>query len=1225
VAASLQEGETELDPASADQFLDSLIAKKKQPARELSPDEADAFIEGIIPRKPATPGPIGSFLGSATEQTGTALRGVGAMGDYMAQMEPPSSYGGRGPLPGGMAPPVQTMPGSGLLEAAGGALEQAGQTIYPPESRGTGSFLGESLPAMAGGLAPGLAAGMVNPGLGAATFGAQFGAPAYFQTLKETGDTTKAVESYLGNAAIAQLNELGFGAPLKRILGKFGSEAGQKALSSATLLWDMAKGAGKGNLALAAQAGLSAKLDEVLTGQDRQVLKEMGASLTSPEGAAVGGFLGFLGSLQRPRAAKEAPEVKGEAKPVQTQPEKAPEATQPEAVTEAEKAQARKIIGRPEPVVAGAAPTMSESGAAREERRARAMKAVEQMGKAAGASEEEIASSHRLLKLVPDEMLDTEFAEQARKLRGGEPLPAIEEPPKAAPEELRAKADQEIGQPIPPEPAPVSEPKAALETTTKSEAKPGTKIIEMFAGLPPFRGKATEFSAEKTKAGLRKVGRKFVQNLLLSHGAKPKRAARLEELAKGELEVESSRATSASRAVDQAVKAHNKANPASPIELEHITEALKDQTGAKTAALPPGVREPTERMRAHMDKMSRIMIDEGMTNQTMTEVYKGRLGEYMRSTYKAHIDPKWADKIEPEVRNKLESLLVSWSQPPDQATIKSLEAAAKNKKLNGELRRQALFELKARKDLQGKTVEQVRAGMEAMLDDARLLAENPYAAMAKSNLKRKDLSVFKPRKGIPDEMKAFLGEEKNPLVAYTNTIIKQAAHIASHRKFVAMRAEGLGKWLFEEPTTKGGTNYTTRVSAGDNPRLAPLVQGKDLYTTAEIKKALFDADTILNHPIMKWLTVLNSGLKGTKTIYDQPKGTLRQAWQQIAPLVRNGYAVHAFTNAKRIGQIMFGKSPEMVAEREKLIRLRVIDTSITAAEIKDIRDISAARQLNQPWKTIAKASEKAAALFSHPDNFTKIAGWEVEKKNLMEQGLSEAAAEEKAADRIRDLLPTYSRIAKGPDFWRRQPVFGTFMAFKAEQGRNTFSLLRLISEEVKDPNPVVRKQGLKRAAHALAGAAMYPLASKVFNMVNGVDQEQDDRNRKRASEFDEQRNLIWTPNDTYVDVSDLDDGSYLTDPIMRTVAGEDPEKVIKEMVRENFYPFGEPSLITKTFVHFWEARDEYGKPMDGKNGRQNKWQWLRDQILPFTLSKKIDFGRISGLGVRKLGHVRRGA
>jgi hypothetical protein len=217
-------------------------------------------------------------------------------------------------------------PGGGILAGRGAPTDNplaslssdirgAQELVTPPEERGRGNIFTEDVPEILGGMAPAIAAGAVNPALGAAAFGAQAGGPAYFEVVSAGGSPAEGMMALVGNAGLAQLERIGAGGAFTRAVKKLaGSPVGAKALGS--LAAHLAVGGTKevGTEALE-QIGHDLILAG-LTGQDVAVLDNAIATVTDPAIWTVG-LLGAgaerAATRQASPAAPGAPQASGMA------------------------------------------------------------------------------------------------------------------------------------------------------------------------------------------------------------------------------------------------------------------------------------------------------------------------------------------------------------------------------------------------------------------------------------------------------------------------------------------------------------------------------------------------------------------------------------------------------------------------------------------------------------------------------------------------------------------------------------------------------------------------------------------------------------------------------------------------------------------------------------------------------------------------------------------------
>ena len=185
---------------------------------------------------------------------------------------------------------------------------------------------------------------------------------------------------------------------------------------------------------------------------------------------------------------------------------------------------------------------------------------------------------------------------------------------------------------------------------------------------------------------------------------------------------------------------------------------------------------------------------------------------------------------------------------------------------------------------------------------------------------------------------------------------------------------------------------------------------------------------------------------------------------------------------------------------------------------------------------------------------------------------------ELAAQKAMDVVPVYSRIPRIFDKMKDLPVLGSFMAFPAENARNTYKILRLGGEEIRDGfasgNTALVRQGYKRLVSKILAASAPSVVAYTWNEVNGTNEAMD-YVRKMAPEWSEYHALQVRkkPNGklAYSDISYNNPDQFVLDlvmPFMVEVAnGRDVTKSLDKLfplVAGNmFKPFLDKSLATQ--------------------------------------------------------------
>lgn len=771
------------------------------------------------------------------------------------------------------------------------------------------------------------------------------------------------------------------------------------------------------------------------------------------------------------------------------------------------------------------------------------------------------------------------------------------------------------------------ETKARLQSRVDATApRPDPTQELLYGGIPPL------FSSKKVSSeGVRQA----LDDGIRKRGATPEQAFLATEHAHGEVNEQAAKMKILSRRLERAMtKEWGKKAAQGQEAKDRIQEALTNPDAMMS--LPDSIREHAIALRAHADQNARTMVDQGMVDTPMAATFEKGQGKHLRRQYQAHSDPEWAQKIEPDVRNRLKSLLVSWAEPLTKGKESELQGKIGDKKLPTMERRAAEYELGSRKALQGKSEDQIVAQMEHMLADAKDVADNPWASLGASKLKRKDLSLFTARKGLPEEMRAFLGEIKDPLANYASTVMKQAQVIAAHHKFEAMRADGMGKWLFEEPTIKNGAKYVVEVTSGGNKALEPLTKGKPLYTTEEIANTLFKAQPAQNNKAWRMAIATNAFLKAGKTVLS-PTTIAKQVWQNFTTALRSGHVTDWPKYTKDALSILTGKDEAGLLEAT---RHGLIGESVAGVEHSDLKRTLGDKELSKPYRGVKAVNDTMGAAFQYPDAFAKIVAWKSETARLVENGMQEARAKEHAADIVRNLYPTASRIkalgvVKGVDLgqkldrFRKQPVLGTFMGWNSEKIRTTVELYKLIHQELHSGSPELRANALKRIGWAVAGEAALPASVLAYNMLNGIDKQEDSDRRQHLPPWEKEKNVLWLggkDKGKYLSMSDIDSNAWTTDSMLRLAQGEDIGPILEDALRENVAPFVEPSMLSQVLTGLVTGVDTQFLPGEGKiveARTKDRGSILWDAVKPGLLqsvkhNKGLDFSLKDGAIAKQL-------
>jgi DNA-binding XRE family transcriptional regulator len=611
-----------------------------------------------------------------------------------------------------------------------------------------------------------------------------------------------------------------------------------------------------------------------------------------------------------------------------------------------------------------------------------------------------------------------------------------------------------------------------------------------------------------------------------------------------------------------------------PEEIEKLDKGLRNPV--ERNKLPPRLRDALQAMRDHISTLQQMLIREGVVQGELAATIElsaetGVLGEnedlgldfYLNRSYRALDRPDWAQKIPQDVWNRsaawFRAEYPEWSE------------------------------------------ERIRATMQGILVDAQDKA-NPMRWLARLGKKKTD--IFKQRKNIPEAIRELLGEYKDPRVNYIKTAAKISHLIASHRFMEQVTEKGMGRFFFSEEEKgrkKDGLDYVYPLTI--DPIEALRLKGKEgeegetewskdwsrgitVYTTEEIRDAFQEG---LSNPegwYQHWLK-LNAIAKYSKTVLSVMT-QMRNIMGNIGFATLSGHwnFLHGPTAIHTVLKEFGGKSSQ--EQRDfilKLTNMGVLGESVHYEELKGAIE-DAINQGAEEWilsSPFKRTLALAAKSYRAGDDVWKIYGFLSERQRYMDLAdMSEAEAEKKAAENVRNLYPTYSLVPLGVKKLRRFPLMGTFVSFPAEVFRVAKNAMILTQRELADKK--LRKVGARRAVGlALASLGPHALAT-LFRHIQDIDREDDERSRVFMPPWSKNSEILWLGQDdegnrTWVDFSYTDPFSYLTEAMWAFWRGESWEEKLEGSIAAVAEPFVSPELGTKAILEVWLNTKETGAPV----------------------------------------------
>ena len=585
-------------------------------------------------------------------------------------------------------------------------------------------------------------------------------------------------------------------------------------------------------------------------------------------------------------------------------------------------------------------------------------------------------------------------------------------------------------------------------------------------------------------------------------------------------------------------------------ELERVNEVLKslgadpDIAAAMLQQLPEPMREVVGEMRTQIDALSREMLRLGMIEGDLIGKIDANMGFYLTRGYRAHNDKSWTYDNIPEV-----TMNRAWDF--------------------------------MRKEYPKMSESQIEGELRSMLRDP----DAPLGFLKSSKLGSKDLGILKLRKDIPVQLRDFLGEYKDPLYNYASSVYKMADLIGREKFLNDVRDMGRGKFLFEEKTA---THYRP-IAAEGSKVMAPL---NGLYTTPEMAGVFerFQQATPYSSWIMQQYAKINSAVKYGKTIAS-PQTHIRNWESNLLLQLANGRFFNTSGKAGDLVRFSYAKkgrnSSEYKEYVKRAIELGVLRDNARAGEMfdviedahKSLNDFAKADDswINKPLKRLNKGIQKA---YQIEDDVHKLYAYGVElqryenafQKKYPQKDPSQirTMAEEKAAEIVRNTMPTYSLVPELLKQMRKFPITGTFISFPAEIIRTTWNVMDISFKEMKDP--ATRDIGMTRLAGMLSAAGItYGMKRASWQLFGLSKKDDEDMRRFRPPWSKNSDALIISPikDGVYseVDMGFSDPLNYIKQSVNAVMANIDnPEEAWKAGVKEFISPFAEEELLFSKLV-----------------------------------------------------------
>lgn len=482
---------------------------------------------------------------------------------------------------------------------------------------------------------------------------------------------------------------------------------------------------------------------------------------------------------------------------------------------------------------------------------------------------------------------------------------------------------------------------------------------------------------------------------------------------------------------------------------------------ATTKQFPIDLATKLTEMRVHIDGLTGRLIDLGViTAEESKALYENNKGRYMLRSYELFNRKDKGVVTIDNVTKRLKNV----DQAKVDAALRFLEAeiaADKKTRTPKELKDEAIS--RANEYLADGDKSFGGKGVDGSVNTTSLSQRSEY--LDKS-----------------PEIRALMGEYTDPVYRYYSSILKLAG-LTSHRAYLNnLKAEGMGKFLFDKATGEA----TTPIAAEGSKSLAPL---NGLYTFPEIKEALQQADRE-NKLLVEYVA---GHIRMMKTVYN-PATHVKNVLGSLAFSISNGHWLYA---GKAFSYIKKANRKKLIELIDILNREGVLNNNIGAGEINqyfdkfaDVNTVLESINNNANKSALAVAGGKAKAniakipnalkkAYAIEDDIFKILGF-VNEANMYakaEYGVEydalndtqRAAINKIATEHVKSFYPTFSRVPKFVKTFSKGLLLGNFLSFPVESVRVSYNTISQGVKEMRSSNPKIKAIGLNR----LVGSVLY--------------------------------------------------------------------------------------------------------------------------------------------------------
>ncbi len=481
--------------------------------------------------------------------------------------------------------------------------------------------------------------------------------------------------------------------------------------------------------------------------------------------------------------------------------------------------------------------------------------------------------------------------------------------------------------------------------------------------------------------------------------------------------------------------------------------------------LPKNISTELVNARTQIDELSKDLLHSSVVPDDFKEAIAEGVGSYLRRSYRLYEDKGYMPSD--DVRKTARDFLTRQYQQADPN----------------------LSELFA--------TRQADNYLDGLLKDADLKEVGDYL----HRVRKVNTNILEGRKDIAPELRAFMGEIKEPSENIILTVTKMAK-LAETNKFLGTLKElgESGGYIFKN-TDARDTKVFNEIIKGTGTTLDGMYTSKEMLKAIQQKQGQIEA--------LRGSKFWSKYLKGQgliqkfKTVYSHTThiknltgGAVMSAANGVNPFGKNTKTVF---NTLR-NSIVQGGDEVLDASYEKYLRLGIINTNVTVNEYRELLETGYRANSetgfkwmeNMPYgSTINKGLKRVEDIYVATDDYYKINTFlkELDSLKRADTGKSLDVLEAEAARITQNTYANYDRVPFGIKALKDLPI-GSFVSFPAESIRVQVNILRQGAKEISSGNPVLVSRGMERMSGMLVTqGGIGVAAAKSATLIFGNDDE----------------------------------------------------------------------------------------------------------------------------------------